>query len=192
MDRKMIWLVLAVLCVILLVSSGCAQKAAVKESTAPMEEQKVAPQATQEPQKDTAAEDEARRKAMEEQAMKEQAMKEQEAKEAALFADIRFDYDKSIIRTEYRDRLKNQADWFGGNSWQQLTIEGNCDERGTSEYNLALGQRRADAAKKYLIELGVDAGKVKTVSYGKEKPLDPGHDEDAWAKNRRDTFVLAK
>jgi peptidoglycan-associated lipoprotein len=192
MDRKIVWLVLVVSCAFLLVFSGCAQKAAVKESAVPMEEQKVAPQAAQEPQKDTAAEDEARRKAMEEQAMKEQAMKEQEAKEAALFADILFDYDKSLIRTEYRDRLKNQADWFGANSWQKLTVEGNCDERGTSEYNLALGQRRADTAKKYLVELGVDAGKIKTVSYGKEKPLDSGHDEEAWVKNRRDSFVLTK
>ncbi len=70
-----------------------------------------------------------------------------------------------------------------------MRIEGNCDERGTVEYNLALGQKRADAAKAYLVNLGVDGKRLETVSYGKEKPVDPGHNEEAWAKNRRDHFT---
>ena len=74
-------------------------------------------------------------------------------------------------------------------SWQ-ISIEGHCDERGTAEYNLALGERRALAARNYLVSLGVAADRVKTVSYGKEFPFDPGHTEDAWAKNRRAHFVL--
>jgi peptidoglycan-associated lipoprotein len=74
-------------------------------------------------------------------------------------------------------------------AWQ-ITIEGHCDERGTAEYNLALGERRALAAKNYLVSLGVPADKVKTVSYGKEFPFDPGHDDNAWAKNRRAHFVI--
>jgi peptidoglycan-associated lipoprotein len=69
-------------------------------------------------------------------------------------------------------------------------VEGNCDERGTVEYNLALGQRRADAAKNYLVSLGIPADRLKTISFGKSKPFDPGHDEAAWAKNRRDHFVV--
>jgi len=72
----------------------------------------------------------------------------------------------------------------------QITIEGHCDERGTAEYNLALGERRALAAKNYLVSLGVGADKVKTVSYGKEFPFDPGHDDAAWLKNRRAHFVI--
>jgi peptidoglycan-associated lipoprotein len=190
MNRRMLVSVL-IIGAFLMVYTGCAQKAAVVE-TQPVQEQKMAPQAAPEPQKDTAAEDEARRRAMEEQAMKEKAMKEAEARIAALFQDIRFDFDKSVIKPEFRQRLNDQADWLRGNDWQKLTIEGNCDERGTVEYNLALGQRRAEAAKKYLIDLGTDAKKIKTISYGKERPLDPGHDDEAWAKNRRDHFVLAK
>ena len=190
MDRKMLMSVL-VTGALLMIFAGCAQKAAVVE-TPPVQEQKMAPQAAPEPQKDTTAEDEARRKAMEEQAMKEKARKEAEARIAALFDDIRFDFDKSIIKPEFRQRLNDQADWLRGNDWQQITIEGNCDERGTEEYNLALGQRRAEAAKKYLVDLGTDAKKIKTISYGKDKPLDPGHDEEAWAKNRRDHFELSR
>jgi peptidoglycan-associated lipoprotein len=72
----------------------------------------------------------------------------------------------------------------------QISIEGHCDERGTAEYNLALGERRAIAARNYLVSLGVSADRVKTVSYGKEFPFDPGHTEDAWAKNRRAHFVV--
>jgi peptidoglycan-associated lipoprotein len=71
-----------------------------------------------------------------------------------------------------------------------VRIEGNCDERGTPEYNMALGERRAESAKKYLIGLGVPANKISTISFGKEKPLDPGHSEEAWTKNRRDHFDI--
>jgi len=187
MDRKLLGSVSVILCALLFAFLGCAQKAAVVETPPPVQEQKVEPQAPPEPQKDTTAEDEARRKAME-----EQAMKEAEARLAALFDDIRFDFDKSVIKPEFRDRLREMADWLTANDWQQLTIEGNCDEKGTAEYNLALGQRRAEAAKGYLVNLGSDAKKIKTISYGKERPLDPGHDEEAWAKNRRDHFVLTK
>ena len=74
-------------------------------------------------------------------------------------------------------------------TWQ-VTIEGHCDERGTAEYNLALGERRALAAKNYLVSLGIPADKVRTVSYGKEFPFDPGHDDAAWSKNRRAHFVI--
>ena len=72
----------------------------------------------------------------------------------------------------------------------KIQIEGHCDERGTIEYNLALGERRANSAKKYLISLGMPADQISTISYGKEKPLDSGHNEEAWAKNRRDHFII--
>jgi peptidoglycan-associated lipoprotein len=80
------------------------------------------------------------------------------------------------------DCLKNRADL------KRITIEGHCDERGTEEYNLALGEKRANAVRKYLVDLGVDAARMKTLSFGKEKPADPGHDEEAWGKNRRAEF----
>jgi peptidoglycan-associated lipoprotein len=73
-----------------------------------------------------------------------------------------------------------------------IRIEGNCDERGTVEYNLALGEKRAKAALDYLVKMGIDPSRISTVSYGKERPMDPGHTEAAWAKNRRDDFVIVK
>ncbi len=107
---------------------------------------------------------------------------------AAGLADVYFDFDRYNIRPGDAQILKNDYAWFGGNSGK-VRIEGNCDERGTVEYNLVLGQKRADAAKGYLVSLGVDASRLDTISYGKEKPVDPGHDEAAWAKNRRDHFT---
>ncbi len=125
----------------------------------------------------------------------EQAVKEgtEQAAKAAVedvIKDIYFDFDKSNIRPDAREVLKTNADWFLKNSNVSIIIEGHCDERGTAEYNMALGQRRADEAKKYLVNLGVKGPTLKTISYGKERPIDPGHDEEAWAKNRRDHFVV--
>ena len=76
------------------------------------------------------------------------------------------------------------------NPQKEVVIEGHCDERGTEEYNIALGERRANSAKKYLINLGVNPSQLSTISFGEEKPADPGHNEEAWAKNRRDEFVV--
>jgi peptidoglycan-associated lipoprotein len=106
------------------------------------------------------------------------------------FEDIHFDYDKSVLRPQDREILKRHADWLMKNNDYNVLIEGNCDERGTTEYNLALGERRANEAMKYLIGLGVEKDRIKTISYGEERPLDPGHNEEAWAKNRRDHFVI--
>lgn len=106
-------------------------------------------------------------------------------------ANIHFDFDKSAIRTPDREILKGHADWLTKNKDYSLTVEGYCDERGSTEYNLALGERRAMEAKKYLVGLGVDEKRLKAISYGFERPLDPGHDEAAWAKNRRAQFVPA-
>jgi peptidoglycan-associated lipoprotein len=102
--------------------------------------------------------------------------------------DIHFDFDKYSIRPGDGDVLKKNYDWFAANQGK-VRIEGNCDERGTVEYNLVLGQKRADAAKNYLVNLGVDGKRLDTISYGKEKPEDPEHNETAWAKNRRDHFT---
>ncbi len=101
-----------------------------------------------------------------------------------------FDYDKADIRADARDVLAANAAWLKKYSSVQFTIEGHCDERGTAQYNLALGDRRANAAKDYLASLGVDASRIKTVSYGKERPFATGHDEDSWQKDRRAHFVV--
>jgi peptidoglycan-associated lipoprotein len=105
---------------------------------------------------------------------------------------IYFDFDKSNIRKDQRARLETDAEFLAQNKAVRVRIEGNCDERGTNEYNMALGQRRALSAKKYLVNLGIDAKRMETISYGEEKSLLFGHDEYSWAQNRRDDFVIMK
>ncbi len=105
------------------------------------------------------------------------------------FGDIHFDFNKSFIRDEDKPALAAIADRIRKNHGKFL-IEGHCDERGTSEYNMALGERRAESARAYLVSLGVPKGALSTVSFGKEKPVDSGHNESAWAKNRRAHFVV--
>lgn len=104
--------------------------------------------------------------------------------------DIYFDFDKFDLRADARKVLADKAAFLNAHPNLKIRIEGNCDERGTIEYNLALGDRRAKAAMDYLVFLGITPDRISTVSYGKEKPLDPGHNEEAWAKNRRDHFVV--
>ena len=105
-----------------------------------------------------------------------------------LMKDINFDFDKYNIREKDAAILKENTAWFKANAGKKARVEGHCDERGTVEYNLVLGQKRADSAKNFLVNLGVDGKFLETVSYGKEQPLDPGHNEAAWAKNRRAHF----
>ena len=104
--------------------------------------------------------------------------------------DIYFDFDKYDLRTDARTILDRKASFLNQNSSVRVQIEGHTDERGTVEYNLALGERRANAAKQYLTTAGISAGRLSTISYGEERPLDPGHNEAAWARNRRDHFVI--
>ena len=104
--------------------------------------------------------------------------------------DVFFDYDKYALRQDARNILQANAKVLQDNNAGSLTLEGHCDERGTAEYNLALGQRRADAVKDYLVNLGMSASAIQTVSYGEERPFDPGHSESAWSQNRRVHFRI--
>ena len=114
--------------------------------------------------------------------------------EADLVANIGdrvfFDFDKYDIRTDARVRLEAQAEWLKANPGVTVTIEGHCDERGTREYNLALGERRATAVKNFLIALGIDGNRISTISYGKERPDVLGSNEFAWSQNRRAVMVV--
>jgi peptidoglycan-associated lipoprotein len=104
--------------------------------------------------------------------------------------DIQFDYDSSDLTPDARELLRKKAEWMSQNPDKKATIEAHCDERGTNEYNLALGDRRAQSAMAYMVEIGVPQEKLTAISYGEERPVDPGHDESAWAKNRRVHFVF--
>ncbi len=103
--------------------------------------------------------------------------------------DVFFDFDKSDLRNDVVEQLKLNARWLKEDASRKVIIEGHCDERGTNEYNLVLGERRANSAKDYLVKFGVESGRLKTISYGEEKPFAEGHNEAAWAQNRRVHFV---
>ena len=103
---------------------------------------------------------------------------------------IHFAFDSAVVRDSEKANIQAVASALQANPSLQVLIEGNCDERGTEEYNRSLGERRALAAREALVAAGIDAAKIHTISYGKDKPVDPGHDEEAWSKNRRDDFVL--
>jgi len=104
--------------------------------------------------------------------------------------DINFDFDKYDLRPDARTILDRKVAFLNQNGSVRVQIEGHCDERGTNAYNLALGERRANAAKQYVTTAGVNAARLSTISYGEERPLDPGHNEAAWARNRRAHFVI--
>ena len=111
--------------------------------------------------------------------------------ESITISPVYFDFDSSTIKSEFASVLEGAADALR-ESGASVTIEGHCDERGSDEYNLALGDRRANAVRSYLYNLGVPNGQMSTVSYGEERPLDPRQTEEAWAKNRRCHFVILK
>jgi peptidoglycan-associated lipoprotein len=116
---------------------------------------------------------------------RQKMLQEQMKKGAPIFKDILFEFNSYSVRPEYQGLINDIAAWLSQNQAAKLTIEGHCDERGTIEYNLALGEKRAEAVKNQLVKAGVKEERIKTISYGKEAPIDPGHTEEAWIKNRR-------
>jgi peptidoglycan-associated lipoprotein len=112
--------------------------------------------------------------------------------EGGPLADIPFDYDSASLSDEARATLERHALWLQGHRDVRATIEGHCDERGTVDYNLALGEQRARATRDYLVSLGIAAERLRVVSFGKERPADPGNNEAAWARNRRAHFAVSR
>ena len=112
------------------------------------------------------------------------------AQQRGYLQDAFYSYDESTLSPDAQAALTAVANWLKKNPQYNLLIEGHCDERGTEQYNLALGDRRANTAKEYLMTLGVDGNRIRTVSYGEERPFDPAHNESAWAKNRRAHLVI--
>ena len=185
MRKKMMscLIALAFVCTSMLLITSCAKKQVkVSEAVKPTAEVTKAEEAKGE----TEAERQARLRELE----KAQSL----AKEIVEFESesIYFDFDKSDLKDDAKANLKKKADWLQKNPSYSFRIAGNCDDRGTQEYNLALGERRAHSAKKFLLALGISGDRISTISYGEEKPADPGHNEEAWAKNRRDDFELSK
>lgn len=121
---------------------------------------------------------------------RQKMLQEQMKKGAPIFKDVLFEFNGYSVSPDYQGLINDVATWLSQNQGAKLTVEGHCDERGTIEYNLALGEKRAEAVKNQLVRAGVKADRVKTISYGKEVPIDPGHTEEAWAKNRRAHFKI--
>ncbi|HWS71678.1 MAG TPA: peptidoglycan-associated lipoprotein Pal [Thermoanaerobaculia bacterium] len=106
--------------------------------------------------------------------------------------DAFFNYDEAALSADAQAALTNSANWLKKHGDYSLLVEGHCDERGTEQYNLALGDRRANTAKEFLATLGIDSARIRTVSYGEERPFDAGHDDSSWAKNRRAHLVIVR
>lgn len=188
-------LVLAFMAAGLVFTVSCAKKQVVSEPQGASLEGTV--------DLDAAAKAEAlaKQRAMEEEMLREKALKEAALKEAELAKqaaarsrftnqNIHFAFDSAELTPMSRTLLKEKALWLGQNPGVQVVVEGHCDDRGTMEYNLALGDRRAFSAKKFLVDLGIAESRLSTISYGEERPIDPASNETAWAKNRRAQFVI--
>jgi peptidoglycan-associated lipoprotein len=167
--QKKIWLIMALLLVIpgLLFTVGC-QKKAVSQAKAPAPAPAPAPGMKPAPAPVTPS----------------------DTSGMIMQEDVYFEFDKSTLTPMAQDNLTRKAGWLRANPDATVTIEGHCDERGTAEYNLALGDRRAESAKAYLVDLGIASSRLTTISYGEERPVCTEHTEECWAKNRRDRFVI--
>ena len=203
MVKKSLSLLILILC-LGLIMTGCPKKTVMKDEpsvTKSEEARKLEAERAQKEAKERELakmkEEEAKR-AQEKEFEKSLVAKktpgiEGEVFESSLLKDILFDFDRYDIRPGDAEILKGNAALLTRYPKMKIQIEGHCDERGTVEYNLALGERRANSTKKYLISLGITADRVSAISYGKERPLDPGHNEEAWTKNRRaHTIILSK
>lgn len=172
---------LAVALLVVVPFAGCKPKPAPQIPTPPPAAPATPPPAPQPPAETVPIEDEyTRLKNMDSAAIEQMG----------LLADIHFDYDRADLRDQDRSILSQNADTLKKFDFLRITVEGHCDERGSVEYNLALGERRAKAALDYLVSLGVDPGRMKMVSYGKEVPLCQESNEDCWARNRRAHFAI--
>jgi len=176
-------------CCIMMLAAGCAKQEMVKKETPPPDaavETPPPPPVKQEPVKETPITKETIT------VTEDIAMLTEDATASKMFQTIYFDFDAFTLSEAARDALAKNAVAIKKNKGMKVQIQGNCDERGSDAYNLALGEKRAKAAYDYLITLGTPANQLYVISYGKERPADPGHDEAAWAKNRRDDFVVLK
>lgn len=208
MNQKHYTLTIIFILCFCLILMGCPKKTVVKdEPSAKSEAARIEAERLAKEKEREAREREARQREearLKEKEKEEQAKRELERSlvakktpgiegevfESSLLKPIFFDFDKYDIRPGDAEILKENAALLKKFPHIKIQIEGHCDERGTNEYNLALGERRANSTKQYLINLGISKDRISTISYGEERPFDPGHNEEAWAKNRRAHFVI--
>lgn len=174
--KKKLWICLSLLLVLpgLLIVTSCCSKKTIKTDLAQTQEEI------------------AKQRSLDEKRYQDEAAKRKiiAAKNLFMNENIYFDFDKYNLKPEAQKVLKRKAEWLKNNPGKSIIIEGHCDERGTNEYNLALGDRRAQSAKNFLIDLGIAESRLTTVSYGEERPADLRKTREACSKNRRDHFVI--
>ncbi len=202
LKKSSIWLIVLISVVaIAFIATGCAKKQVVKEEAAakPVVEAKKEEPAPEPPKVAEAPKEEPKPEPVKEEAApepkKEEAPPPAPAKVeplALVAMRIQFAFDDYNLSTKAKENLEKVASWMSKDPAVRIQVEGHTCEVGTNEYNLALGERRANSAKKYLEGMGVNPARLSTISYGEERPLDPGHTEDARSKNRRDEFVQTK
>ena len=207
--RKKLWIFIGLLVIVpgLLFTVSCAKKVvqseptveqdiAVQDAAADVEvalaAQEMAAQEEAARQWEMQAEEDLRQAQLAEEAAKEAEMERAEMAAMQMFMneDIYFDFDSSALGDMAKNVLSRKAEWLRMNTDASVIIEGHCDDRGTSAYNIALGDRRAESAKAFLLDLGIDANQLSSISYGEERPVDTGMNEESWAKNRRVHFVV--
>jgi len=218
MNRRLreLGVLISVLCLTFLFTAGCAKKQSISGDAAAAKQAGAEAMVSTgksgpTPEELAAMEREMSQKELTEQALLERAEKERLAREQAkkerlareeetagagkaakgkdVLGDILFEYDQFSLTSEAREMLQKHAKWLRAHAGYSLVIEGHCDEWGTIEYNLALGERRSNSVKTFLVKYGISPDRLSTISYGKERPLDPEHNASAWAKNRRAALV---
>lgn len=172
--------------------SACAKKKISSEPAATSMDEEARKRAEEDRQRELE-----RQNALKEENLKKERLSEGMAAERTVSArtvfeneDVYFEFDSIRLTPEAQELLTKKAAWLRANPAARVTIEGHCDNRGTNEYNLALGEGRAKSAKAFLVDLGIEASRLKTISYGEERPIDRAQTEEAWAQNRRDHFVI--
>ena len=172
------WYLMVVICIGMLALWGCPKKAEVSVvPQTPREEKPAAASATAQPEQKA-------------EAAKPEETREQATAAPAGLQPVHFDFNQALIEAEAREIMKANAEWLKAHPQTKVRIEGNCDERGTREYNQTLGQRRAASAKKYLTDMGISGQRILLISYGKEKSSCTDSTESCWQKNRRDDFAV--
>jgi len=194
MNKKLgLHVLMAILVAGLFLTASCAKKTVVSDATAIEDQTQASAEATAAEVARKAEQERIRQQELLAEADRKAAMEQARAETAQtrfLHQHIHFEFDSAQLTDPARALLREKADWLKANPSHSIVVEGHCDERGTTEYNLALGERRADAVKQYLKDLGIGSFRMTTVSYGEERPLDPGQNEAAYSKNRRAQFVL--
>jgi len=203
MRRQLVRLALALGSCAIIAISGCAKKEVVKPEQTGVQEQQQQPKSPQTTQQPPTPADQQRQPVKEEPVLAQQVPETPPVREETpksgdqtapetLLQTVYFDFDSFVLSPTARDVLAKNAEYLKKNTGIRVQLEGHTDERGSDDYNLSLGEKRAKAAQSYLTTLGIEAGRLSIISYGEEKPADPAHTEEAWARNRRVEFVITK